>query len=148
MRTKCDEKLIQDFCKVLEAGNFITAALDFVGISYKAYAEWLRRGQEEIDRQLEGKKPRAKEAIFAEFVAQVQRAKASAEVRSVMIINKAAQEDWRAAAWYLERSQAETWGRKVKTVEHKGAVEIKEPAVDLSKLSEEALAELEKAALK
>lgn len=144
MRTKCDEQLIADVCKVLEAGNFLSAALEFVGITGRTFNYWFERGEIEIEKIAAGEMPSQKEKTFVQLVNKVRRARSSAEVRSVMLINTAAKDDWRAAAWYLERSKPERWGRQVKTIEHSGTIKVKE-TVDLSKLSEEALLELESA---
>jgi hypothetical protein len=40
-------------------------------------------------------------------------ASAEADLRDLIMINKAAAKYWQAAAWYLERSDPKHWGRRV-----------------------------------
>lgn len=55
----------------------------------------------------------AQEARYVELVDAVESARASAEVRALANIQKAAGEGtWQAAAWYLERSYPDKWGRR------------------------------------
>jgi hypothetical protein len=133
-------------CRVIKAGNYVTTALEFVGISRSAFDRWMNIGEQEIERIHSGERPDARLRIFVKLFEEIHRARANAEVRSVMLVNKAAEDDWRAAAWYLERAQPERWGRKLKTIEHKGSLEVRQAPIDLSRLSDEALAELENAA--
>ena len=112
--TKISKSLIDEFARVVKAGNYIETAAAYVGISKNTVYDWLRRGAREKER-LE-KNPRAKpkksEAPFVEFSDAVEKALAAAEIRDVMIIGKAAETQWQAAAWRLERKFPERWGRK------------------------------------
>ena len=50
---------------------------------------------------------------FLEFVEAVKKAEAEAEVESVALIRRSAQDgQWQAAAWFLERRKPSDWGRK------------------------------------
>ncbi len=49
---------------------------------------------------------------FVVFMAQVMRARAAAEVRALHQINSAMGNNWTAAAWFLERTNPERWGRQ------------------------------------
>lgn len=56
----------------------------------------------------------------AVFMNKLDAAFADTEIIRVGIINKAAQEDWKAAAWWLERRKPEVYGNKLKvTLEQK-----------------------------
>lgn len=125
--TKCTPEITQQICQVLRAGNYICAACDYVGISERTYYNWITRGREELDRieASSNAKPRDSERVFVSFLHATTRAKASAEVESVARIRKAAEEDWRADAWYLERSHSDRWGRTKVELEHSGTVETK-----------------------
>ncbi len=52
-----------------------------------------------------------KKGPYRDFRRAVQRAKAQAEMRDVLIIGKASQKFWQAAAWRLERRYPHRWGR-------------------------------------
>lgn len=97
---KLTPELIQEICRVIRAGNYIETAAAYAGISKSTLYDWLRRGK------------RAKSGIYRQFSDAVQKALAESEIRDVMIIAKAAEENWQAAAWRLERKFPERWGRK------------------------------------
>lgn len=77
----------------------MTAAARFVGLSRATVYRWLARGK------------RRDSGPFREFRREVLRALAQAEIREVLVINKAATKDWRAAAWMLEHRWPKRWGR-------------------------------------
>lgn len=112
--TKLTPELQEEICKAIRAGNYIETAAAFAGISKNTLYEWMKRGAREKERL--AKNPRAKvkksEAPFVEFSDAVEKALAAAEVRDVMLIGKAAETQWQAAAWRLERKFPERWGRK------------------------------------
>ena len=116
--TKLTPKLQEDILKVIRSGNYIETACAYVGINKSTFYDWLKRGAREKDR-LE-KNPRARirksEKIYVEFSNAVEKALAHAEIRDVAIIGKAAEENWKAAAWRLERKFPERWGRDRKSV--------------------------------
>lgn len=58
---------------------------------------------------------------YVVFQAQVLRARASAEVRALHQINSAMGSNWQAAAWFLERTQPERYGRQHLRLSHEGA---------------------------
>ena len=50
---------------------------------------------------------------YQKFLSQVEKAQAEAESRDVALIAKAASDDWKAAAWRLERKQPRRYGPRV-----------------------------------
>ena len=123
--TKLNSITHDKIVKAIQAGNYIETAAAYAGISKNTLYEWLRRGQREKDRV--AKNPRFKikkaEELFVKFADAVEKALAEAEMRDVVIIGKAAEEQWQAAAWRLERKFPHKWGRKV--IEHSGSLEVK-----------------------
>lgn len=113
--TKLTPELQDEICKVIRSGNYIETAAAFAGINKTTLYDWMKRGAREKER-IE-KNPRAKirktEEPFVEFSNAIEKALAHAEIRDVAIIGKAAEENWQAAAWRLERKFPERWGRKV-----------------------------------
>ena len=75
----------------------LDVAARFAGISPRTLHRWLRLGR--------------KKGPYRAFRRAVYRALAQAEIRDVLVINKAGPKDWRAAAWKLERRWPERWGR-------------------------------------
>ncbi len=86
----------------IHAGAYIETAAAAAGISKDTLYAWLRRGA------------RGDGTRFREFSDAVERALAQAELRDLLIIGKAAQTQWQAAAWRLERKCPDRWGRKVR----------------------------------
>ena len=109
----------------IRAGNYIETAAAYAGINKSTLYDWLKRGERE--KQRVAKNPRYKirksEKPYVEFSNAVEKALAEAEIRDVAIIGKAAEEQWQAAAWRLERKFPHKWGRKV--IEHSGSLEVK-----------------------
>src|SRR5262245_8011857 len=82
----------KDLVNVLSSGATIKDACAFVGISSTQYYDWCHE--------------------YVEFAEALSKARASAKVACVAQIRKAAQSNWQAAAWFLERSDPTSWGRK------------------------------------
>jgi hypothetical protein len=82
---------------------------------------WLERGRKEQEKIDAGLPANPDEQIFMEFSNAVEKAKAEAVSRNVAIIQKSAHHGtWQAAAWWLERTQQQVFGRK-QQLEHTGA---------------------------
>lgn len=82
-------------------GNTYEASANYGGICYSLLREWIVRGEQE---QI---------GDFSDFVDAVKKAEAEAEVESVALIRRSAQEgQWQAAAWFLERRKPSEWGRR------------------------------------
>ena len=82
-------------------GNTYEASANYGGICYSLLREWIVRGEED------------ESGDFLEFVEAVKKAEAEAEVESVALIRRSAQDgQWQAAAWFLERRKPSDWGRK------------------------------------
>ena len=89
---KYTPELVNELIKYIEAGNYIITACDAVGIHKDTFFDWLKEK--------------------SDFSDSIKKAESKAIARNVMIIQKAAQTSWQAAAWFLERKDYERWGRK------------------------------------
>ncbi len=98
--TKLTEEKIQLASKLIGAGNTIQTIFGALGISKQTWYNWLNKGE------------KAKSGIYRELWEEVQKAESRAETRYVTIIAQAAEENWQAAAWMLERKYPERWGKK------------------------------------
>lgn len=65
---------------------------------------------------------RVEEWPFVVFQQHVLRAKAAAEVRALHMVNKAMGDSWQAAAWFLERTRPDLYGRRER-ISHEGPTE-------------------------
>lgn len=114
--TKLTADIQQKIVSALTAGNYQETAAAYAGVARATFYNWLARGQAERDSIAAGGKPNKSEAAYAEFLDAVESARAQAEIRSVALIQKAANDGtWQAAAWYLERSHPQKWGRLNRT---------------------------------
>lgn len=135
---KFSEEIVQRICDVVAAGAPLETAAAYAGVSRASFHAWMRKGRE----------PNA-EPRFAEFVERMDLALAQWEVRDLAIIGKAAEEQWQAAAWRLERRKPEVYGRRSR-VEHGNAdgkpfellLGAKVPETTLEQLTEEEFAKV------
>ena len=98
----------------VSAGASYRAAAQSAGVAESTLHSWLARGRAE-----QGATKRAPgEQSYVLFVDAVEEAAARAEVRTAALIAKAAETDWRAAAWLLERRDPETFGPPRQRLEH------------------------------
>ncbi|WP_373896370.1 hypothetical protein [Virgibacillus sp. CBA3643] len=148
---KLTPEIEQEIIKVVRSGNYVETACAYVGINKTTFYDWLKRGAREKDRLAKNHKARMKkdEKKYVEFSNAIEKALAYAEIRDVAIIGQAAEDNWTAAAWRLERKFPDKWGRKDKqSIEHSGkdggAIETShKQQLDLSNLTDEELAQLE-----
>lgn len=113
--TKLTPEVQHRIVQAIQAGNYMETAAAYAGINKSTLYLWLKRGAREKERLEKNSRARMRksEAPFVEFSNAIQKALAEAEMRDVMLIGKAAAEQWQAAAWRLERKFPQRWGRRV-----------------------------------
>lgn len=119
-------EIIDNICDVIRAGNYIKVACEYNDIPESTFYRYWNKGKEELEKGIS-----EDESVYVKFYKSVKKARAVAEVRNVSIISKAMKDDWKASAWWLERSFPDRYGRKTldinnkieATVEHKGQIE-------------------------
>src|SRR5215210_4357861 len=102
------EQVVSDIVNALAAGATIKAATGAAGISERTYYLWREQGGQE-----------GADEAFLQFLQRTTRAREQGKVALTASIRKAAAEDWRAAAWLLERLEPEAWSLKQR-LEHSG----------------------------
>lgn len=102
-KPKLDERLTEQLVQLLKSGNYVETAIAAVGLSKSTFYEWLERGDHE--RVAQADEP------YRVFREKVEHARAEGEATNVLRIARAAAEDWKAAAWMLERQFPDRWGR-------------------------------------
>src|SRR5436309_11236469 len=95
--TKLTAAVRKTICDAVREGSSFEGACEAAGVAVSTGHEWFARGM--------GRDPRGRPAAasFAEFAEALTRARAEAELREVKQIVAASKDDWRAAAWLLER---------------------------------------------
>jgi len=93
--------------RLLKAGNYLNQTARYLGLNPTTLNSWRNRGNELMSS---GKELDEYEQMFVDFAVAVEGAKAEAEIRAVEVIRRAMPKDWRAATWYLERTNNKDWG--------------------------------------
>lgn len=96
----------------LRAGNYLEPSCHLANVAPQNVYLWIKRGAAEQLRIDAGKPANDDETPYREFRDAVKAAQAQSEIRDVALIAKAAEKQWQAAAWRLERKHYERWGRK------------------------------------
>src|SRR5207237_775595 len=99
--TKLTPEVVKRIVDSIRAGNYLENSAAYAGIWKVTLFDWLRRGNHQTTGMYRG------------FRDGVEKALAEAEIRDVMNITKAAEKNWQASAWRLERKFPGRWGRKV-----------------------------------
>ena len=114
-KLKLNDAVIEKARKYIAAGNYAIVVCQYLGISQKTYYEWLKIGNDDIEKN--------KNTIYSKFCNTIKESEAEAEMRNITIIQKAASDTWQAAAWYLERKHKDRWSAK-QELEHSGNVGV------------------------
>lgn len=113
-KTKLSRAKIEEFCALIRSGCFMSVAAGATGIHRNTVSGWLKRG-EDLSK-VEGLSSNSREdQLFILFYEEATKALAVAEAADVQRIDIAAEADWRAAAWKLERRFGRRWNRPPKT---------------------------------
>ena len=115
---------------LLKRGNYISTTAKAVGISPLTISAWIRKGNELANEERDLDET---ELMFVNFAIEVEKARGFAEVQNVEVIRKASQDNWTAAAWWLERTNPQNWGKVQRTEitgANGGAIEIDAESVN------------------
>jgi hypothetical protein len=96
--TKLSPAVLEKVCEGVRLGMSYERASARVGISDATLRNWVKRDEEGV-------------RAYAGVVEALQKARADGETRLLARIVKAAEEDWKAAAWILERRHPESYAR-------------------------------------
>ena len=112
-KTKLTPELQEKILLHLRVGAYVETAAACAGIHKDTFYEWMKKGAR-------GQQP------YVAFAQAVNKAVAESESRDLATILKAAQSQWQAAAWRLERRFPEKYGRNDRLkvdakIEHDGA---------------------------
>ena len=98
---RLDEKFVANLCQALKSGNTKRNACLLAGCSETQLYKWLRDKDCEVE-----------DTLAHQFASAIKKSMAEAQNRNVVLIQKAAQTNWQASAWYLERSDPSNWGKR------------------------------------
>lgn len=136
--TKLAPEVEERIIKALLAGSHVATAARCAGLSPSTFHRWIERG--------DPTRTRAADRPYRKFRARVEQTLAEAEVRQLVLIDRAGKTHWRARAWLLERRHPERWGRRAasrpdETPARSGVEQSKSsrPAMAVTGLSDEQL---------
>lgn len=128
-RTLLNDMVAEEIVMSLRAGATFKHACGAAQVAPRTGLSWLEKG-EAYDRAVEeGREPNPDHEAFADFKARVEQARNSARVAAAGTIMRAIfgdivrepdgtivevrrEPDWKAAAWFLERTDPAEWGRR------------------------------------
>lgn len=110
-----NDEMHERIVQTLRLGNYVEHAASYAGISRATLYNWLRKGDEAREKREIGEPLDENEERYARFSEDVDNARAAAVVRNVGIIQQAAQTNWQAAGWWLERTAPQHFGRQMRT---------------------------------
>ena len=102
--SKLTPETVEKLKNALIAGSKIESACIYAGISKTVYYQWKEKARADIEA--------GKVTQYVEFLDTIMRAMELSRTRLEMIVSKAAEQDWKAAAWILERRHPKDYGRK------------------------------------
>lgn len=116
-RLKLNYEVIENIYQALSTGHYPAFAAAKVGISPETLYEWIRKGRGDFQRlsklEREGIPLREEDySIYFDLYVKVQRALFEVQEGPLTRIQEASEEDWRAAAHFLERRFPKEWGKK------------------------------------
>ena len=103
----------------IKLGSFSSVAAGANGISRTTFYNWMDRGRTEIERMrmTKEKEPKSTEVIYVTFLNDVETAREYGTNQATLrVINAGQRGDWRADAWYLEKTRPELFGKKEEVV--------------------------------
>lgn len=102
--------------RALQAGAFLKDAAQAAGVTETTVHNWLARGRLQLNENGERLKDIANADLpFLEFFESVEKSRAEAVIFNLAIIRQAASKGhWQAAAWYLERTRPDEYGRRTR----------------------------------
>lgn len=90
-----EQKEIVDW---VASGNFYEVACMLAGVELETFYRWMEQGKERRDE------------VSRAFYLEVKRAEAKAEAERLQVVLEAAETNWRAAQWLLEKRFPDKWG--------------------------------------
>lgn len=111
-KTILTPQLQTELLGMLSTGAYIEHACQAASISVANYYNWMNWGEDYAQALETDEKPNPKHRVYFEFFEAVMRVRSRVATRVSGLVLKAAERDWKAGAWWLERSFPEAWGRQ------------------------------------
>lgn len=99
-----DEQMVDDIVRMLKHGAYIVHAAGAIGVHRRTLYAWLRRGQADSEEGLD--------TIEARLWVRGAQARARARTAAIEVITAAGKRDWKALAWFLERTEPDLFSER------------------------------------
>lgn len=107
---------VERFLAAIERGATYELAAGYAGITYQCYLNWMKKGETQLndndDTEEQGDE-------YLDFYRAVKASEAKAAINWLIKIDKAAEAQWQAAAWKLERRYPQQYGKTVQEFQGK-----------------------------
>lgn len=110
--TELTPQVQSELLTMLTTGAYIEHACQAAGIGTRSYYRWMERGENYENAIQDNQNPDKADLEFWHFWQAVTRARARTSTRVSGLVLRAAEKDWRAAAWWLEHSFPNEWGKR------------------------------------
>lgn len=100
---KLTPELSDQICRYIASGLTKKGAVDAACVSQSSLYLWLEKGERD--------KARGKKTVYSDFLESLRRAEGSFKMGRINTIRQASSDDWRAAAWLLERCYRDEYGK-------------------------------------
>lgn len=102
--TKLNKEMIDEIVGYIELGFTIKDTCEAVGISKDTFFEWKKQGKKDKENGIK--------SLFSEFSDSIKKGKHKIKQLMLSKIVQAANENWNAAAWWVERNFPEDYSLK------------------------------------
>lgn len=113
--TTISRRLVDQIMLDLASGAPLDAVAGRTGASRSAVYKWKARGEELAAlaeaEEIDPEELSSRDRLCLELALSIEDARSSVIVSAVAAIRSAFRRDWRSAAWYMERTDPENWGR-------------------------------------
>jgi len=110
-RFKLTDERRNSVCAAIAEGHTFAYAAVEAGLSESSLHSYRKEGRLALDLFHEGEEIEERDAYLADFVMMIETAEHDAEKKFLGIISSAAETQWQAAAWILERRFQRHWSR-------------------------------------
>lgn len=122
-KLKLTKELADEVCKYISQGITKRSAAEAAGISEVSFYSYINQGEENLEKGKTEDKD-----IFVYFYKQVKKAETFFKLSHLKNIKNAAEDNWQASAWMLERCFPSEYGKSKREIEitgkDGGAVEV------------------------
>ncbi len=116
--TKLNQKLIELICEAVEQGCTITAAAAAAGVYKNTLTVWSDKGARDVEAG-------EHDTLYAQFHTRYMHSRELALAVLTKRVFEASVDEWRAAAWMLERRDPDNWSRQQNLkAQHTGLMDI------------------------